>query len=73
MTLREIYEDAKRQPKPETPANALIKRIAEVTKKSEIAVRRWISGESEPDELTKSVLAEHFSTTTDTLFPPKQS
>lgn len=47
MTLKEIYEKVKNQPKPDTPANAFVKKVAEVTKKSEIAVRRWLTdGES---------------------------
>ncbi len=72
MTLREIYEKAKQQPRPDTPANALIKQIAEVTKKSEITVRRWLTeGETQcvPDNLTQEVLARHFNTTPQELFP----
>ncbi len=69
MTLKEIYAKAKNQPKPETPANAFVREVATVTKKSEIAVRRWLSGESQPDALTQEVLARHFNTTPDTLFP----
>lgn len=71
MTLKEIYDDVRRQPKPETPASAFLKQIAEITMKSEIAVRRWLSGDTEPDDLTKSVLAEHFNTTPEALFPHK--
>lgn len=70
MTLKELYAKAKEQPKPDTPANAFIKEVASVTKKSEIAVRRWLSeGGVEPDALTKDVLARHFGTTTQELFP----
>lgn len=72
MTLKEIYAKAKNQPKPDTPANAFVKEVAEVTKKSEIAVRRWLSdGDSScvPDMLTREVLAKHFGTTPSELFP----
>lgn len=70
MTLKELYAKAKEQPKPDTPANAFIREVASVTKKSEIAVRRWLSeGRVEPDALTKEVLANHFGTTTQELFP----
>lgn len=70
MTLKELYAKAKEQPKPDTPANAFIREVASVTKKSEIAVRRWLSeGGVEPDALTKDVLARHFGTTTQELFP----
>ena len=69
MTLLERYQHAKKQTRPVAPATAFIREVADVTKKSEIAVRRWLSGESEPDELAKSVLAQHFNTTPDELFP----
>lgn len=69
MTLLERYQQAKNQERPIAPATAFIREIAQVTKKSEIAVRRWLSGESEPDTLTKTVLAKHFNTTPDSLFP----
>lgn len=69
MTLKELYASAKLQPKPETPAVSFVKEVASVTKKSEIAVRRWISGEVIPDALTRSVLAKHFKCNPDDLFP----
>ena len=69
MTLKELYNKATGQPKPQTPATAFIQEVADVTKKSEIAVRRWISGETIPDALTQEVLARHFDTTATELFP----
>lgn len=72
MTLKELYQQAKRQPRIEAPATAFVREVAAVTKKSELAVRRWLSeGESsaEPDALTKDVLAKHFNTTPEELFP----
>lgn len=71
MTLSERYQHAKNQSRPVTPAAAFIREISEITKKSEIAVRRWLSGESEPDALTQEVLAKHFNTTPDILFPKR--
>lgn len=71
MTLKELYNRAKVQPKPETPATVFIREVADVTKKSEVAVRRWISGEVVPDALTQEVLARHFDTTPAELFPAK--
>ena len=68
MTLTQMYEKAKSQ---STPAAAFIKEVAEVTKKSEIAVRRWIAGDATPDALTQEVLANHFNTTPENLFPSK--
>ncbi len=75
MTLKEMYLEAKQAPKPknpDTPAAAFVKKIAALTKKSEIAVRRWLSdsdSSAEPDALTKEVLARHFNTTPEELFP----
>lgn len=69
MTLIELYQQAKNQERPIAPATAFIRKVAEVTKKSEIAVRRWLSGETEPDALTQEVLAKHFNTTPSQLFP----
>ncbi len=72
MTLIQLYEQAKQQPLPDTPAAAFVKEVAAATKKSEIAVRRWLSkGENSavPDALTQEVLAKHFNTTPSELFP----
>ena len=66
MTLREMYDKARRRP---TPGLAFIQEVMAVTKKTEITVRRWISGEVVPDTLTKEVLARHFNTTPEELFP----
>ena len=57
MTFKELYANAKRQPKPDTPANAFVREIAEVTKKSEVAVRKWLYGDATPDALTQATLA----------------
>ena len=73
MTLIERYQNAKKQPRPIAPGVAFIREVAKVTKKSEVAVRRWISGEAEPDALTKEVLANHFKTSPTLLFPKPQS
>lgn len=69
MTLLELYQNAKNQARPVAPATAFVREVAAVTKKSELAVRRWLSGESEPDALTKCVLAKHFGTSPEALFP----
>ena len=72
MTLKEIYAQVKKAPKPETPANAFIRQLATLTKKSELAVRRWVGdGETSciPDALTQDVIAKHFNSTPEELFP----
>lgn len=66
MTLKELYDKARKNP---TPGLVFIAEVAEVTKKSEITVRRWISGEVIPDALTRSVLASHFKCKPQELFP----
>lgn len=66
MTLKELYDKARKNP---TPGVVFIAEVAEVAKKSEITVRRWISGEVIPDALTRSVLAEHFKCQPEELFP----
>lgn len=71
MTLVERYHQAKNQARPVTPAIAFIREVADVTKKSEVAVRRWLSGETEPDALTQEVLAKHFNTSPEKLFPSR--
>lgn len=71
-SLKELYASAKEQPRPQAPATAFVKEIAAVTQKSELTVRRWLGeGDSygEPDALTKAVLARHFNTTPEELFP----
>lgn len=68
MTLREMYDKARKCP---TPGLAFIQEVMAVTKKTEITVRRWLSGEVVPDTLTKEVLARHFNCTADELFPSK--
>lgn len=72
MTFKELYQTAKNKPAPKTPASAFIAEIAQLTKKSELAVRRWLSQDPNstvPDALTQDVLAKHFHTTPEELFP----
>ena len=46
MTLREMYDEARKEP---TPAVAFIQEVMAVTQKTEVTVRRWLSGEVVPD------------------------
>ena len=70
MTFAEIYEEQKSKP---TPANDFINKIAELTSKSPLTVKRWVQPctSVRPDALTQKVLADHFSTTPEELFPAK--
>ena len=69
MTLAQLYDRAKQEPKPATPSAAFVREVANVTKKSEVAVYRWLNGTAIPDALTQDVLARHFNTTPEALFP----
>lgn len=69
MTLKELYDNAKKQPKPLTPSYAFVLEVARVTKRSEITVRKWIAGDAIPDALTQETLARHFKTSPEALFP----
>lgn len=66
MTLKELYLKRKEQP---VPGIAFIREVAAVTKKNEASVYRWISGSTVPDALTQQVLADHFNSTPEELFP----
>lgn len=65
-TFKEFYEQVKNQP---TPAQEFINKIAELTCSNEVTVRMWIGGRQRPNALAQRVLAEHFGTTPDALFP----
>ena len=68
-TFKELYEDAKILP---TPAASFVTKIAEITHKTENTVRMWLSGNQQPDELTKSVIADYLKSDINTLFPAKK-
>lgn len=68
MTLKELYQ----QQKASDPGQKFVHDLMDLTKKSEPAVRRWLTqGPSScaPDALTQEVLAKHFNTTPEELFP----
>ena len=66
-TLKEIYEEQKKLP---TPANAFIFKLCEVTHRSEMTVRSWLTGKYRPDINTQIVLAHHLKTSVESFFPP---
>jgi hypothetical protein len=68
-TFREIYEGyAKRPPLP-TPRKEFVRRMADVTKKSEATVKMWVIGRQVPDALTQEVLAKELNVPAEVLFP----
>ena len=68
MTLKQLY-DIEREKK--TPAESFIDEVALISKKTPKTVRRWLhpTQGANPDELTQKVLADHFNTTPEELFP----
>lgn len=69
MTFKDFYQQAKNQP---SAASSFIAEICELTNRSEIAVRKWLSGENVPDIEVQNILAEHFGVTAEELFPPRK-
>ena len=65
-TFKELYEEAKKMP---TPAQAFISEIAELTHRSELTVRMWLSGQQVPDELVQATIANKYNVSIDSLFP----
>ncbi len=64
-SLRDIYFSLDNTP----PKKAFIQRIARVTKRSESAVRCWISNAYEPDDLAKERLEQELGIPAEVLFP----
>ena len=63
-SLRDIYFSLDNTP----PKKAFIQRIARVTKRSESAVRCWISNAYEPDDLAKERLEQELGIPAEVLF-----
>ena len=71
-TFREIYENIPvRQQVSERVK--FIRKIADLTKKSDFTVRQWIAGRQRPDALTQTVIARHLKVQAEELFPEPQS
>ena len=67
-TLLEIYKERKSLP---TPAMNFIRELSQVTHRSEMTVKGWLTGKFRPDINTQIVLAHHLNSESDILFPPK--
>lgn len=64
-TFKEIYEAL---PERTAPKSEFVKRIADVTKRSELTVRCWLSGRQVPDRLAQETIAEELGVPVDGLF-----
>lgn len=69
-TFNDFYFAARSQMHPSV---AFIAEIANLTHRSQIAVRKWISGENTPDYNVQEILAKHFGVPREQLFPPKKN
>ena len=64
-SFQDLYNEAKQKP---TAAQTFISEVAELTHRSENTVRMWLVGRQAPDELTKSVIAEKYHVSIESLF-----
>ena len=64
-SFQDLYNEAKQKP---TAAQIFISEVAELTHRSENTVRMWLVGRQTPDELTKSVIAEKYHVSIESLF-----
>lgn len=71
MNNSSLYEMYQAQVEMDSHAKQFIKEIMDLTHRSESTVRKWLSGAVEPDERIKRLLAKHFNTEVDVLFPLK--
>lgn len=65
-TFKQLYEEEKQKP---TAAQVFVSEVASLTKRSEITVRMWLSGQQVPDELAQSIIAERYDVDAKNLFP----
>ena len=68
-TFKELYNDELKKP---TAAQCFVKDVSELTHRSEITIRKWLSGTQYPDELTRIIIADKFGVDADYLFPRKE-
>lgn len=69
MTFADLYYEARKKPHPSV---AFIAEIAEVTHRTQIAVRKWISGENTPDYNVQQIIAQHLNMPREQLFPKNE-
>lgn len=67
-SFRDFYKSMDNTP----PKKAFVKRIAEITMRSEITVRCWIAGVQNPDPLAQNVIAQELGIPANELFPKEE-
>lgn len=68
-TFRELYDEELRKP---TAAQRFIREVSELTHRSEVTVRFWLSGRQAPDELAQTIIAQKYNVDVKHLFPSKE-
>lgn len=68
-TFRELYDEELRKP---TAAQRFIREVSELTHRSEVTVRFWLSGRQVPDELAQTIIAQKYNVDVKHLFPAKE-
>lgn len=69
-TFKEIYDALD----PVPPKTKWVQRIANVTMRSENAVRMWLNGRQTPEPLVQTVIAKELGVPVEGLFPtPKEN
>ncbi len=70
ISLKERYEELKKEP---SPSRKFIRELAELTNRSELTVRLWLSGHHEPEPLIAQIIAKAYDLDPETLFPKEES
>ncbi|WP_281642650.1 hypothetical protein [Hoylesella loescheii] len=65
-TFKELYEAERDKP---TAAQHFIATVAEITHRSTNTVKMWLTGRQVPDELARTIMAQHFRCDAEQLFP----
>lgn len=65
-TFKELYEAEREKP---TAAQHFIAMVANMTHRSTNTVKMWLSGRQVPDELARTIMAQHFGCDAEQLFP----
>lgn len=66
MNFREYYQSLKNQP---SPAAEFVAEIAELCKRKEITVRKWLAGDAVPDANLQEKISLHLDIPAKELFP----
>lgn len=65
ITLKSLYEAAKRQA---TPGQQFIERVSRITHRSPATVRMWLSDQQVPDSQVQEAIANEFNVPVEGLF-----